>query len=77
MIAAVVTLGVVAVVLAVVVCVLLVMQSRERERWSDERRRLVDRAIARHSGEIIAFDRQAKADPPKEREEPKLPVGLG
>ena len=35
----------------------------ERESWEDERRYLVDRAIARHAGEVIAFDREGKPKP--------------
>ena len=35
----------------------------ERESWEDERRYLVDRAIARHAGEVIAFDREGKPRP--------------
>ena len=35
----------------------------ERESWENERRYLVDRAIARHAGEVIAFDREGKPKP--------------
>ena len=63
----------VAIVLAVIALCLIATLSwsmethrREREEWDEERKRLVDRAIARHAGEVIAFDRQGKAKPPRE-----------
>lgn len=63
-------LAVVAVValvgLVVALVVLVVTQARERARWTEERRQLVDRAIARHSGEVIAFDRAQKPRPDRE-----------
>lgn len=62
------------VALALVVVVLLVMHERERRDWAKERRGLVDRAIASHTGEIIALDR---ADRPQREHEPRPePVGL-
>ena len=56
------------VVLGIVVVFVLFMQYRERQAWTDERRQLVDRAIARHTGEVLALDRQAN-------EEPKVATG--
>lgn len=35
----------------------------EREQWAAERKQLVDRAIARHTGEVIAFDREGRPRP--------------
>jgi len=58
MTAAVVSLAGATVVLAVVVCVLVIAHQRERTQWAAERGRLVNRAIARHSGEVLALDRQ-------------------
>lgn len=61
--------------LAVVLIVVLGTQQRERGRWMEERRALVDRAIARHSGEVIAFDRTAKRTE-REPAEPRYVEGL-
>lgn len=60
MIAAVICLGAVAVVLACVLGALVHAQGRERQEWGAERRALVDRAIARHAGEVIGLDRQQR-----------------
>jgi hypothetical protein len=67
MIVAVIALAAVAVALAGVHAVVLRTHDRERERWSQERRALVDRAIAQHAGEIIALDRQASPRPKPDR----------
>ena len=72
MIAAVITLGLVAAVLVGVMCVLLHQQGRERREWADERRALVDRAIAHHTGEVIALDRAQRRT--KREVEPREPV---
>lgn len=75
MIAAVIVLGCVAVVLAGVLCAVVGSHGRERREWADERRALVDRAIAQHTGEVIALDRAQK--PKAERDhEPVLVEGL-
>lgn len=70
---------VVAVTAVVVLAGLLVMEmlmhSWERREWALERRALVDRAIARHSGEVIGLDRNAKPKPEREHE-PRLIEGL-
>lgn len=55
---------IVAVVTAIVVlgCVIVsqsVLHRWDRQEWARERRALIDRAIARHSGEVIGLDRQA------------------
>lgn len=39
------------------------MQRRERREWAAERRQLVDRVVARHTGEVIALDRTEKLQP--------------
>jgi hypothetical protein len=72
MIAAVITLGVVIVVLAGALCALVGNQGRERREWAAERRGLVDRAIAQHTGEVIALDRAQTR--PKREVEPRVPV---
>ena len=72
MIAALIVVAFVAWTAALVV--LVVMQNRERAAWVEERRQLVDRAIARHSGEVIAFDRAQR--PRAEREPAPLLEGL-
>lgn len=65
-----------AAVIALVVVLGLVVRAHavERREWASERRSLVDRAIARHSGEVLALDRNGKPKP--DREDPKLAVGL-
>jgi hypothetical protein len=39
---------------------------RERQEWGAERRSLVDRAIARHAGEVIGLDKAQKPRPERE-----------
>jgi hypothetical protein len=46
-------------VMGALLALVLVMQRWERHDWADERRALIDRAIARHTGEVIGLDRQA------------------
>jgi hypothetical protein len=74
MIAATVALGLAVVVLAVVLGLMERAHGAERNEWANERRSLVDRAIARHSGEVLALDRNGRPKP--EHDEPKLIVGL-
>ena len=50
-------LTVTACVLAVAIVALVWLQQVERNRWATERRQLVDRVIAKHTGEVIALDR--------------------
>ncbi len=77
MIAAVVVLAGTIVVLAVVVGVLVREHQRERGGWATERRALVNRAIARHSGEVIALDRaDAKKHADDDRPKSVLVEGL-
>jgi hypothetical protein len=78
MIAAMVVLAGAVAVLAVVVGLLALSHQRERDGWATERRQLVDRAIARHSGEIVALDRHANrhVDDDGERAGPVLVEGL-
>jgi type II secretory pathway pseudopilin PulG len=71
-IAAIIALAVVVVVLAGVVGALVGSQGRERRDWAAERRQLVDRAIAHHTGEVIALDRAQLR--PKRDVEPRVPV---
>ena len=44
--------------------------ARERTAWAVERKQLVDRAIARHAGEVLALDREPKPKP--DRDEPAV-----
>jgi hypothetical protein len=46
--------------------------ARERRAWTIERKQLVDRAIARHAGEVLALDREPKVKP--DRDEPAVYV---
>lgn len=61
-------------------CIVIVWQSwlhqRERSMWVTERRQLVDRAIARHAGEILAFDRHDRSRPKPDVDESRLIEGL-
>jgi hypothetical protein len=74
-IGAVIALGLVAVLLAGALVLALRLQAGERREWVMERRSLVDRVIAQHTGEVIALDRNQR--PPRERIEQPQAVGLG
>ena len=52
------------------------MQASERREWSQERRTLIDRAIAQHTGEVIALDRSS-APPRAPRPETVRPIAEG
>ena len=78
--ALVVVAAVALVVLAAVLIYVLVGIKGERHDWQAERRFLMDRAIARHTGEVVALDkmedrRQNGAPEPRERI-PTMPEGL-
>lgn len=67
------------VILALVACALMAafirvldQHENEREAWAVERKQLVDRAIARHAGEVLALDREPKEKP--DRDEPAVYV---
>jgi hypothetical protein len=76
MIGAVVALGLAAVLIAGALVYVVGLQGRERQHWADERRMLVDRAIAQHTGEVLALDRSTKPKPDRDREARPEPVGL-
>lgn len=76
MIAAVCALAAVVVLLGVAVIMLVQDHEVERREWRDERRGLVDRAIAQHTGEIVALDRQA-APKPMRMDSPMRPTAEG
>ena len=68
------------VVLGAVLIYVLIGIRNERSEWKEERRFLTDRAIARHTGEILALDkmddrRENGAEPAREHV-PTLPEGL-
>jgi hypothetical protein len=68
------------VVLGAVLIYVLTGIKAERDDWQQERRFLIDRAIARHTGEVVALDkmedrRQNGAPEPRERV-PTMPEGL-
>lgn len=76
---AIVALGIAVSWLGVAVVLLMVTHARERDSWIEERRALVDRIIAQHTGEVIALDRQAartKNGSPTPAPERPHPVGL-
>lgn len=72
---AVVALSCVSGVLSLVLSFTVKIQRDEREDWHKERRQLVDRAIARHTGEVIALDRAEKITP-KQPEPERFIEGL-
>lgn len=64
-------------VIAFLFCLLVVQQVAfymERKEWKEERKELVNRAIARHAGEVMAMDRKPK--PPREDTPPIFTEGL-
>jgi hypothetical protein len=73
--AVVVLLALAVVALVGALCVLVSAQGRERREWAQERRQLVDRAIAQHTGEVIALDRAQKPKPMRDHE-PVIVEGL-
>lgn len=75
MIGAIIALGLVTVVLAGALLLSLRLQAGERREWVMERRSLVDRVIAQHTGEVIALDRNQR--PPRERTDNPQAIGLG
>jgi hypothetical protein len=77
--AAVVALATTCIVLAVALLLIVRSGAAERSSWATERQRLVDRAIARHAGEIKALDRSGTAPHQKVNNGPldtPIPVGL-
>lgn len=75
MIAAVIALGLVAAALVGVLLLVLRLHESERKDWVMERRSLIDRVIAQHTGEVIALDRNQR--PPRERPDVPQAIGLG
>jgi hypothetical protein len=68
------------VVLGAVLIYVLIGMKNERNDWQQERRFLTDRAIARHTGEVVALDKMEDrrvngAPEPRERI-PTMPEGL-
>ena len=72
------------IIVLAVLCIVLMAQGlwlldkhdAERQAWAVERQKLVDRAIARHAGEVIAFDRDGKPKPEREEASPVFVEGL-
>jgi hypothetical protein len=75
-IGAVIVLAVAIVVLGLVIGAMMRGFRIEREAWATERRALIDRAIARHTGEVIAMDRNDRKPHPPEQRETRLVEGL-
>jgi signal transduction histidine kinase len=75
MIGAVVALATTCLALVIAQCLILRWHDNERDAWRVERAELVNRAIARHAGEVIALDRQAKPTTHEPVDRP-VPVGL-
>ena len=70
MTASLVVLAIVCVSLLAVLAFLIARHEHERAEWAVERKQLVDRAIARHAGEVLALDREPKPKP--DRDEPAV-----
>lgn len=73
-ITAVVALAAVVVLLSVVLVLLTRDHAAERHEWVGERRTLVDRVIAQHTGEVIALDRSGR---PSRGPDPDRPQAVG
>lgn len=73
---AVIALGLTAVMLAGALVLVVGFQHRERQQWVDERRSLIDRAIAHHAGEVIALDRSGQPKAARTEQERPQAVGL-
>lgn len=68
-----------AVAVAILAALLIAQQYlfvAERAKWATERKELVNRAIARHAGEIVALDREGKPKPEREDSSPIFVEGL-
>jgi len=53
----------------------LLQQETERAAWAEERRFLVDRAIARHVGEVVALEREnSRANHPSNEDRTPRPL---
>ncbi len=63
-------------VTAIVLGAVVHAHGRERQAWAVERSSLVDRAIARHTGEVLAFDRAKRRPVEAEQKEPLYVEGL-
>lgn len=66
-------------VAALTIAVLVVAttgHATERADWAQERRALIDRAIARHTGEVLALDRNGSPTPAADRPDSVLVEGL-
>ena len=69
-------LGVVALCLMAVIVIVMERHETEREAWTIERQKLVDRAIARHAGEVVALDREPKPKTERDEASPVYVEGL-
>lgn len=76
MIAVVVVLVVALVLLDLALLYILRSHLAERAGWAQEREMLVNRVVARHTGEVIALDREARPREPREPREPTFIEGL-
>ena len=70
MTATLIVLAIVCVSLLTALVMIVDRHETEREAWTAERKQLVDRAIARHTGEVLALDREPKPKP--DRDEPAV-----
>jgi hypothetical protein len=68
-----------AVAIAILAALLIAQQYLfvvERAKWATERKELINRAIARHAGEIVALDREGKPKPERDDKPPVYVEGL-
>ena len=72
MTASLIVLAIVCVSLLAALVIIIDRHEEEREAWTVERKQLVDRAIARHTGEVLALDREPKVKP--DRDDPPVYV---
>lgn len=68
MIVGLVAVGLVAIAQAVAFFVQDRRHERERAAWAEEREMLVNRVVARHTGEVIALDREVARRPREPRD---------
>lgn len=73
---AVVVLSVLCVFLVLTINVQLSAARRDAEAWRAERRELINRVVAKHTGEVLALDRDTEPRPTREPHERILVEGL-
>lgn len=75
-VAALVAMAVANVVIGLTLVASMSSHRDESDRWAKERRELLNRVIARHTGEVLALDRDQAPKADRERTAPVLVEGL-